>query len=71
MDSRKAVASFAVVALIMSTGGLVVSLQVSNPLFTSDTYRLASVVTFVVVAVVVGFATALGLRTTRSGTPYW
>jgi uncharacterized membrane protein len=71
MEFRKALALFAIVALIMSTGGLVVSLQVSNPLFTTAAYRLPSIVTLVVTAVAVGLATALGLRTTRSGTPYW
>ncbi|MEF8802514.1 MAG: hypothetical protein V5A56_16045 [Halolamina sp.] len=71
MEFPKALALFAIVALIMSTGGLVVSLQVSNPLFTTAAYRFPSIVTLVVTAVAVGLATTLGLWTTRSGTPYW
>lgn len=71
MEYRSALALFFVVALTLSAGGLAVSLQVSNPLFATDTYRLTSIVTLLVTTGIVGLATVLGVRSTRLGTPYW
>lgn len=71
MKSTTALGLFAVVALILATGALVVSLLVRNPLFRSGTYRTQAVAVLAIPVVCVAVGILLGVRDRRPETPYW
>lgn len=71
MEDSTAFGLFAVVAMILAAGALVVSLSVSNPLLLTGTFRTAAVVVVGVTVAVVVVATALGVRGRALETPYW
>lgn len=71
MEDSTAFGLFAVVAMILAAGALVVSLSVSNPLLLTGTFRTAAVVVVGVTVAVVVVATALAVRGRALETPYW
>lgn len=71
MQLSQALGLTAVSTLILAAAGLVISLQVTNPLLDGHDVATAAIVTLGVVTLAVAVAVGVGLPRRRSRTPYW